>query len=706
MNNIKIALVHDWFVTIGGAEKVVHEILAVFPEADIYSIIDYLPSDKRHFLRYKKVHTSFISRLPFAKALYRLYLPFMTYAIEQFDLSAYDLIISSSHAVAKGVLTNSNQLHICYCHTPMRYAWDLQHQYLKGNTFLNIKSIAMRLMLHKIRIWDLRTVNGVDYFISNSNYIARRIYKCYRRTATTINPNVDIEAFTLNHNGIRDEFYLTASRFVPYKKIDIIVKAFSHMPDKKLVIVGDGPYFKKIKKIATKNVEMLGYQENKALIELMQKCRAFIFAAEEDFGITPIEAQSCGAPVIAFGKGGVLETIVGLEDSSTPTGVFFYEQTENSMINAIYEFEANIDKFKPLNCSINASKFATLRFKTELYNFIASKTAEHFPKHPKLKFIDTIRSVKVALCIPTLNAMNTCASIFLRTLQVIKSTNLYRVLIIDSSSEDTTVSTVKQFGFEVKQILRHEFDHGGTRQLGAEILSDSDYIIYVTQDVLINDRVAIDNLINYALFNNLSAVYGRQLPHHKANALAKHLRKFNYGEYSYIRNIGKDCELTIKHAFASNSFSIYKLSDLLQIGGFPNIILLGEDMYAYSKLLLSGKSVGYCAESVVWHSHNYTFIEDFRRYFDIGVFHNTFTSIIHEFGPPEKEGVKFAKSELIYLLKYNIFYLPIFVLHLLAKYIGYKLGLHSNKIRFTWCQRFSMHPESKFWKQWKVINNV
>lgn len=699
MNKIKIALVHDWFVTIGGAEKVVSEILSVFPEADVYSIISYIPQDKKHFVRYKKVRTSFVSKLPFAEKGYRVYLPFMTYAVEQFDLSAYDVIISSSHAVAKGIITNPNQLHICYCHTPMRYAWDLQHQYLQEDTTgLGIKSFVMRWMLHKIRIWDLRTINGVDYFIANSDYIGKRIYKCYRRDSTTIYPNVETATFTLNNNCERQEFYLTASRFVPYKKIDVIVAAFKHIPNKKLIVIGDGPQFKKIKKTATPNVEMLGFQNNQVLIESMQKCKAFIFAAEEDFGITPVEAQSCGAPVIAFGKGGALETILGLGESASPTGVFFYEQTENSIVNAINQFEENIDKFNPENCSKNASRFSGSRFRQELYNFVSEKVATHFPKKPKIESAHTIRGVRVSLCIPTLNAMTSSANVFSHTLQVIKSANLHRVLIIDSSSTDDTADIARQFGFEVLQIPREQFDHGGTRQYAAEVLSESEYIIYLTQDVLINDRVALENLINYTVSNNLAAAYGRQVPHYNANSLAKHLRKFNYGELSYARSMEKDGGLSIKHVFASNSFSIYKLTDLKEIGGFPEVILLGEDMYAYSKFLIAGKVVGYCAESVVWHSHNYSIIEDFKRYFDIGVFHTTFDSVLHRFGPPEKEGVKFAKSEFLYLLQHNVFYIPSFIIHLLAKYAGYKLGLHSKKINLRFCKKLSMHPQSKYWR--------
>ena len=320
---MKIAIIHDWLVTYAGAERVLEQMLNVFPNSDLFSLVDFLPEDNRDFIQNKPVKTSYIQKLPFAKKQYRSYLPLMPFAVEQFDLSEYDLIISSSHAVAKGVITGPDQLHICMCYSPIRYAWDLQHQYLKeAGLDKGVKGFIAKRILHRIRIWDISSANGVDKFIAISNFIKRRIEKVYRRSSTVIYPPVYTEDFNLS-SGPRKDFYLTASRMVPYKKIDLIVETFSkNFPDKKLIVIGEGPDFKKIQNIAASNVTLLGYQKFNVLKEHLSNAKAFIFAAEEDFGIAPLEAQASGTPVIAFGKGGALETIKGLSDDE-PTGVFF-----------------------------------------------------------------------------------------------------------------------------------------------------------------------------------------------------------------------------------------------------------------------------------------------------------------------------------------------------------------------------------------------
>lgn len=368
---MKVAIVHDWLVTYAGAEKVLEQILQLYPEADLYSLVDFLPDNQRDFILHKKVHTSFIQNLPKAKARYRSYLALMPLAIEQFDLRGYDLIISSSHCVAKGVLTGPNQVHISYVHSPVRYAWDLQGQYLKEAGFTHgAKSWIAKAILHYIRIWDTRTANGVDYFLANSHFITKRIWKCYRREADVIYPPVDINKFVAK--SVKEDFYLTASRMVPYKKINLIVDAFTQMPDKKLVVIGDGPDFAKIKAKAGKNVEMLGYQPDEVLQDYMQRAKAFVFAAEEDFGIVPVEAQASGTPVIALGRGGALETVNDLT-TATPTGVFFKEQTPASLKQGVAEFEANQAKFTPENCRHNAEKFSINRFKSEFENYVDAK---------------------------------------------------------------------------------------------------------------------------------------------------------------------------------------------------------------------------------------------------------------------------------------------------------------------------------------------
>ncbi|CAM3129779.1 glycosyltransferase family 4 protein [Sporolactobacillus spathodeae] len=367
---MKIAIVHEWFVSHAGSEKVVEQILKVFPEADLFAVIDFLPEDKRDFILNKSVNTTFIQKLPFAKKKYRNYLPLMPFAIEQLDLSDYDIIFSSSHAVAKGVITGPDQLHISYVHSPIRYAWDLQNQYLKESGLTRgFKSFLVRLILHNIRIWDVRTANGVDYFIANSNFIKRRIWKVYRRKAEVIYPPVDVNNF--KYQKKKSDYYLTASRMVPYKKIDVIVDAFTNMPDKKLVVIGDGPDFNKIKKKAGNysNIQLLGYQSFDVLREYMANARAFVFAAEEDFGIIPVEAQACGTPVIAYGKGGALETVRS-NNIEEPTGLFFNQQTVESITKAIEDFEENIDVYLPEYCRKNAMKFSETIFRKKIKTYV------------------------------------------------------------------------------------------------------------------------------------------------------------------------------------------------------------------------------------------------------------------------------------------------------------------------------------------------
>lgn len=372
---MKVAIIHEWLVNYAGSEKVLEQIINCFPEADLFSLIDFLPADERDFIQNKVVKTSFIQKLPFAKAKHRQYLPLMPLAIEQLDVSSYDLIISSSHAVAKGILSGPNQLHICYCHSPIRYAWDMQHQYLREAGLLRgLKSWLTRYLLHKIRLWDYRTANGVDYFVANSNFIAKRIYKVYRREAEVIYPNVDTDKFTPSTD--KQDFYLTASRMVPYKKIALIAEAFALMPDKKLKIVGTGPDYKKIQQLAANcsNIELLGFVADEQLRLLMQQAKAFVFAAEEDFGIVPVEAQACGTPVIAYARGGSLETVNGL-DSEAPTGVFFASQTKEAIQQAVSQFEQQ-SVITPESCVANAKRFATERFKAQFKNFVMIKYQE------------------------------------------------------------------------------------------------------------------------------------------------------------------------------------------------------------------------------------------------------------------------------------------------------------------------------------------
>lgn len=367
---MKIALIQDWLTNYAGSERVLEQIIKLYPNADLFSLVDFLPDGGRAFIAGKPVQTSFIQRLPFARTKFRNYLPLMPLAVEQFDLSRYDLVISSSHAVAKGVLTGPDQVHVSYVHTPIRYAWELQHQYLRESGLDDgLKGAAARAVLHYIRNWDCRTANGVDEFVANSRFIARRIWRVYRREAAVIYPPVDVDSFSLSEE--KEDYYLTASRMVPYKKIDLIAAAFAAMPDKKLVIIGDGPEYKKIRACAGSNVEFLGHQPSETLRRYMQRARAFVFAAEEDFGITPVEAQACGTPVIAYGKGGALETVRGLEHER-PTGVFFADQTPAALSEAIRVFERESGRISPQACREGALRFSCDRFREEFGAFVAA----------------------------------------------------------------------------------------------------------------------------------------------------------------------------------------------------------------------------------------------------------------------------------------------------------------------------------------------
>lgn len=368
----KVAIIHDWLVVYAGAEKVLEELIKVYPDADLFSIVDFIPTGKRDFIANKKVTTSFIQKLPFAKKKYRNYLPLMPLAVEQFDLSAYDLIISSSHAVAKSVITGPDQLHISYVHSPIRYAWDLQHQYLKESGLdKGLKGWLTRYLLHRIRKWDVGTANRVDRMIANSSFIKRRIEKVYRRESIVIHPPVSVDEFVLCEE--KSDFYLTASRMVPYKKMDLIIQAFKQMPDKHLKVIGDGPDFEKLQKLAanSSNIELLGYQPFDVLKSSMQKAQAFVFAAEEDFGIIPVEAMACGTPVIAYGKGGILDTVIDQK-----TGILFKEQTPDSLIKAVSEFEAHSFSYKDIRK--HALGFSQENFQQAIKQYVASECESFF----------------------------------------------------------------------------------------------------------------------------------------------------------------------------------------------------------------------------------------------------------------------------------------------------------------------------------------
>jgi len=372
---MKTAIVHDWFTTYAGSERCVESFTNIWSDADIFSIVDYLDErDRQIILKGKKANTSFIQKFPLASKYHRHYFPIFPLAIEQFDLSGYDLIISSSHAFAKGALTNSNQLHICYCYTPIRYAWDLTNQYFDKRSFIGrIQKLILQPVLHNIRTWDVVSSNRVDCFVAISNYIARRIKKIYRRDAEVIYPPVDTAKFSCESQ--KEDFYLTASRFVPYKKIDLIAEAFSKMPDKKLIIIGEGSDEEKIKAKCGKNVKMIDYNKVDELAEYMKRARAFVFAAEEDFGISVIEALSCGTPVIALNRGGTAETII-----DGKYGIHFSNQTPEDIVNAVSRFEKSEDTFDPQILSNYAKQFDRCIFEEKIASFVKTKCDEYFKK--------------------------------------------------------------------------------------------------------------------------------------------------------------------------------------------------------------------------------------------------------------------------------------------------------------------------------------
>jgi len=372
----KVAIIHDWIPVIGGAERVLEQLLEIYPQADVYTLFDFVTRDQAPFLADRQVTTSFLQKFPKVDKYYRNLLPLFPFAIEQFDLRKYELIVSSSSAVAKGVITSPDQLHVCYCHSPMRYAWDLQEHYLKHTGLsTGLRSTFIRRVLYKLRIWDVVSSNRVDTFIANSAYIAERIRKTYRRTSKVINPPININRFQLESE--KEEFYLAASRQVPYMRIDPIVGAFKHQPNKQLVVIGDGPEHKKIQALAGPNVKILGYQPDAVMVDYLRRAKAFIFAAQEDFGILPVEAQACGTPVIAFGKGGARETVLDKR-----TGLLFDQQTVPSLLDAIDRFERLQEHFNSKDIRRHAASFSDHRFRTEVETFID----EQLQKKERTKF--------------------------------------------------------------------------------------------------------------------------------------------------------------------------------------------------------------------------------------------------------------------------------------------------------------------------------
>ena len=369
---MKYALVHEWLTpeATGGSELVVREILQHI-EVDLYALIDFESANPQSYLFGRSIGTTFLQHFPLARKGVQKYLPLLPFAIEQLDLRHYDVILSSSHAVAKGILVSPQQLHICYCHTPMRYAWDLTFDYLNNSRLgQGIIGIATRYILHQLRQWDVISANRVDYFVANSRHTAQRIWRCYQRCAKVIYPPVNIERFSFQER--KEDFYLVVSRLVSYKQVSLIVQAFNQL-GKPLVIIGDGPDLRQIRKLAQPNIKVLGSQPNDVVEQYMSQAKAFVYAACEDFGIALVEAQACGTPVIAYRGGGALETVKDIaEDQEMATGLLFFPQESGALIKAIEAFEQLQNKFNPENCRLQANKFTTQIFVESYLEFLES----------------------------------------------------------------------------------------------------------------------------------------------------------------------------------------------------------------------------------------------------------------------------------------------------------------------------------------------
>lgn len=384
---MRVAVVHDWLYVLGGAEQVLREILKCYPDADVFSLFDVLSPEDRAKIGISTTRTSFLQKMPLIRSKHRSYLPLMPIAIEQFDLSGYDLVISSSYAVAKGVLTGPGQVHVAYVHSPMRYAWDLQHTYLReSNLTHGVKSALARMLLHRMRLWDVRTAHGPDVMIANSEFVARRIRKVYGRVSEVIYPPVTMSTHKVDLP--RGPHFLAASRLVSYKRIEAVIRAFGELPDLQLVVAGDGPDAERLKQLASPNVSFVGFVSDDHMRRLMGTARAFVFAAEEDFGIIVVEALSEGCPVLALGRGGARETVATF--AGRRTGVLFDNAEPNTIAKCVRAFVAQEHMFIRADCRAQASQFSAERFRRDFmstvdaameasHNRTTAKTVKPFP---------------------------------------------------------------------------------------------------------------------------------------------------------------------------------------------------------------------------------------------------------------------------------------------------------------------------------------
>jgi glycosyltransferase involved in cell wall biosynthesis len=356
-----------------GGERVLEILCDLYPEADLYTLL-YVKDRLSRKIEGMNIKTSFIQRFPGVSRYYRSYLSFFPAAIEHFDLRGYDLIISSSHCVAKGILPMPEALHISYCYTPMRYVWDMQFEYFKDSGY-PLKNLMISALANYLRIWDVTSNQRVDDFIAISRYVQQRIKKYYRRESTVIHPPVNCDFFQPSGKAQEGDYYLMVTAIVPYKRVDLAIEAFVQS-GKSLLIVGDGQGMSHLKKRARKNIEFLGWQSDEKVRDYFRGCKALIFPGKEDFGITPVEAQACGKPVIAYGEGGVLETVRPFPQEQ-PTGVFFDRPTADSLIQAVELFEKNRDRFDPQAIREKALPFDQEIFREKIRSFVEERYQGH-----------------------------------------------------------------------------------------------------------------------------------------------------------------------------------------------------------------------------------------------------------------------------------------------------------------------------------------
>ena len=359
---MRVALVHDWLTGMRGGERVLEVLCELYPKAPIYTLF-FQPNKISHTILNHKIHSSFLNKFPFVSRYYRYLLPLFPYAIESFNLTQYDLVISTSHCVAKGVITGVESVHISYTHTPMRYVWDMFPHYFQNYGF--IRKFLVKDFSHNLRIWDVTASARVDHFIANSNFVKKRINKFYRRESEVLHPPVDVQRFNISHAG--GNYYLVLSAFVPYKKVDIAIKAFKKRKDR-LVVAGNGPLLKQLKRMSSRNVQFSVNPNDVEVVRLIKNCKALIFPGVEDLGIVPLEAMACGKPVIAYCKGGVTETV-----KENITGLFFYEQSATSLNSAIEKFEQTKGIFDENKIRFHAEQFSIEKFKVDLKQSIDNK---------------------------------------------------------------------------------------------------------------------------------------------------------------------------------------------------------------------------------------------------------------------------------------------------------------------------------------------